>query len=219
MSNWGRVLEEKGDYPGAERSYQQALEILQRSLGGENLISAKVLANLGQLKLDQGNYGEAERYDRQALEIRRKLAGANTPLVASSLIDVAEALDLEGDSADAEPLLRQALDIRTKTFAPGHIALISAEVRLGEVLLDQHKTTAAETILRRAALAARQSPFPLLSWQIAEADIALGTCLAAEGKVEDGAKLIRQSEPPLHSHPNAALRRQSLRRASQFVAI
>jgi eukaryotic-like serine/threonine-protein kinase len=213
MGNWGHMLEEKGDDRAAEEDYRQALTILQQARGNENLGSAKILAYLGSLKLDEGDAREAERLGRQALEMRRKLAGADNPAVASSLIDVAEALDFEGNPAGAEPILRQALELRSRNFPAGHSALIDSDVRLGEVLVDERKYQQAEPILRQAAVAAHQSPFPLLPWQVAEADIALGTCLALEGNPSEGRRLIRQSETSMRSHPNAALRRRSLERA------
>ena len=136
-----------------------------------------------------------------------------SPAVASSLIDLGTALDFEGDFPAAELQLHQALDLRSTQLSAGHPDLIAAEVRLGGVLIDEHKYEEAEPLLQRASLAAQQSPFPLLPWQVAEADMALGACLVREGKLADGQKLIRQSEGAVRSDPHSSLRRRSLSRA------
>jgi hypothetical protein len=109
--------------------------------------------------------------------------------------------------------LHQALGLRSTQLNAGHPDLIAVEVRLGEVLIDEHKYAEAEPLLQRASLAAQQFPFPLLPWQVAEADMALGACLVGEGKLADGQKLIRQSEGAVRSDPHSALRRRSLSRA------
>ena len=57
MNNWARMLQEKGDYKGAEQSYQQAITIFRKEKGPSSWGLAKMLANLGLLRADEGNYG------------------------------------------------------------------------------------------------------------------------------------------------------------------
>ncbi len=218
IGNWGHMLEEKGDLRGAEQNYRQALAILQQTRGHDNLGAAKVLAYLGDLRLDQGNPQEAESFDREALEMRRRITGPGSPAFASSLMDLGTTLDFEGNFPAAELQLHQALALRSTQLSAAHPDLIAAEVRLGEVLIDEHKYAEAEALLQRASVAARQSPFPLLPWQVAEADMALGACLDREGRLAEGQKLIRQSEGTARSDPHFALRRRSLSRASDSNA-
>lgn len=215
LNNWARLLQGQGDYPGAERFYRQALDLLGVGAGKPTWSVAKVEANLGVLHLDRGDYPGAERYARQALEWRQKLGGDTNPDVASSLTDVAIAMSFQGKNADAEPLLRQALDIRKQTLAPGHPKIIAAQVRLGEVLVLENKADAAEPLLREAVQATKGRQFPLLTWQAAEAESALGACLTSLGRTAEGESLIRQSTEGLRTHPEAALRKRALARSGR----
>jgi eukaryotic-like serine/threonine-protein kinase len=135
-------------------------------------VTARELLDQGAQRADRELAG-AERYARQALEMRRKLGGEEHPDVASSLIDVGVDRWFEGDPAGAEPLLREALKIREAKLEPGHPDTLEAQVRLGEVLTAEGKAAEAEPLLRQAVQSAHHPPFPLVPWQVAEAETAL----------------------------------------------
>ncbi|MGB6386153.1 MAG: serine/threonine-protein kinase [Terriglobales bacterium] len=207
LNNWARVLQEKGDYVQAETTFKQALETIKQANGPEGWAVAKVIQNLGLLQFDRGDYAGAERYAGQALDMDHKLGGEENPQAASALIDLAEDRAFQGDAASAEPLLRQALAIRKKEFSTGHPNVIATEVRLGEVLTAEGKAGEAEPLLREAFASARSAPFPLLAWQIAEAQSALGTCLVALGHSDEGEPLLKASQADLQKDPRPAFRR------------
>jgi tetratricopeptide (TPR) repeat protein len=215
LNNWARVLQEKGDYKGADESYQQAIAMIREANGPESWNLAKMLANRGLLLADQGNYAEAEQLQRQALAMRQKLGGNESPDLASSLINLALVRSLQHDPASAESLLRQALEIRKKELAAGHPTIISAETRLGEVLNDEGKTAEAETLLQQAVAEVHAVPFPVTAWQIAEPEVALGAVLAGSGRRAEGDKLLHDPESRLKDYPEAALHRQILERAER----
>jgi len=207
VGNWGRLLQLKGDYGQAEKSLKQALEIISNANGPLDWSAAAVVANLGTLQFDRKDYPAAERYARQALDIAHKLHGDENPQAVAALIDLAEARVFQGDAASAEPLLRQAFAIRKKEFSPGHPNVVAAEVRLGEVLTAEGKAPEAEPLLREAIASARSAPFPLLPWQIAEAQSALGTCVVALGRSAEGEQLLKSSLADLQKDPRPAFRR------------
>jgi tetratricopeptide (TPR) repeat protein len=136
----------------------------------------------------------------------QKLGGDENPQTASALINLGEARSFQGDAAGAEPLLRQALQIRKKTLPSGHPNVIAAQVRLGEVLTAEDKPTEAEPILREALGATKSAPFPLLPWQIAEVQSALGTCLIALHRTSEGEPLLKSSQADLQKDPRPAFR-------------
>ncbi|HUO15386.1 MAG TPA: serine/threonine-protein kinase [Verrucomicrobiae bacterium] len=213
LNNWARLLQEKGDYKGADEAFQQAISIFRKEKGPSSWGLAKMLANLGLLRADESDYAEAERLERQAMEMRQKLGGNESPDFASSLVNVALLRSLQHDPESAEPLLRQALDIRKKELSPGHPAIISVETRLGEVLIDEGKPSEAEPVLHQAVSEIHAVPFPLTAWQVAEPEIALGVAVAAVGQNTEAAKLLHEFEPRLRNYPEMALYRQILRRA------
>jgi len=206
LNNWGRLLQQKGDYPQAEKTFKQALETITNASGSLDWSAARVTASLGVLEFDSGDYAAAERYARQTLDIAHKLGGEENPQAVAALIDLANAKAFQGDPASAEPLLRQALAVRRKQFSPGHPNVIAAEVRLGEVLTAESKAAEAEPLLRETLASARSAPFPLLPWQIAEAQSALGTCLVALGRSAEGEQLLKASQADLQKDPRPAFR-------------
>lgn len=206
LNNWARVLQEKGDYDQSEIAFKQALQTIIQATGPEGWSVAKVLANLGLLRFDRGDYAGAERYARQALDMDHKLGGDENPQTALALVELAEDRAFQGDPASAEPLLRQALAIRKKEFSQGNPNVIAVEVRLGEVLTAEGKAPEAEPVLRDAFRSARSAPFPLLPWQIAEAQSALGTCLMALNRASEAEPLLAASRADLQKDPRPAFR-------------
>ena len=219
LNNWARVLQAKGDYDGAEKTYIQALTLLQENHQAENWSAAKIEANLSALQLDRRDYAAALRYGLQALDLRRKLGGDENPDVASSLVDVGLARAFSGDASAAETEMRSALEIRKHLFNAGHPNIVASQVRLAEVLISENKLPEADAILRDATQAAAQSPFPLPAWRLAEVHNALGACLVAEGRKEDGYHLLRDSIDGLRTYPQAALRRAALRRSAHLLGL
>jgi serine/threonine-protein kinase len=206
LNNWARVLQAKGDYPRALEYFDRILSMLKKTNAAQTWPAAQIRANVGILYFDRGEFAEAERNARDALELRRRLGGDGTPAFADSLIQVAEDRAFQGDPQGAEPLLRSALDIRRRKLWPGHPAIRTAEVRLGEALLAEHKAGEAEPLLREAVDAAAHEPFPLPSWQIAEAKNAYGECLKMIGREREAAPLLRESRAALASDPRPPFR-------------
>ena len=201
QNNWAHLLQEKGDYAGAKATYDEAFKTMQEVNGTNSWQAARVRINLGQLKFDRGDYSGAEHDFTEILSLVRKLGGDDHPQVAALLVAVAEAKMFQGQSAAAEPLLRQALSIRKRKLDPSHTAIISAEVRLGEALTAQGRSAEAEPLLRHALGSARSSSFPLMPWQVGEAEGALGECLFTLGHEPEADQLLRQSRGDLEHHP------------------
>ena len=208
LNNWARVLQAKRDYTGADEVFTQALRLIRESSGPQSWAAAKVLSNLGLLQLDRGDYAAAERYARQALEMRTALGGDdNNNDVAASLIEVGVAREYQNDPASAEQLFRQALGSRRK-FPPWHPDLLAAEIRLGEVLMTEGRLNVAEPLLREAVSSAHSAPFPLLPWQVAEAEVTYGVCLAKLGRGAESQIVLSKGLPALSTYPEAAMRRK-----------
>jgi tetratricopeptide (TPR) repeat protein len=208
LNNWARVLQAKRDYAGAEKVFMQALVLLRES-SPQSWTTAKILSNLGLLQLDRGDYAAAERYARQALEMRIALGGDdNNNDVAASLIEVGVAREYQNDPASAEQLFRKALGSRRKKFPAWHPDLLAAEIRLGEALMTEGRLSQAEPLLRDAVSGAHSAPFPLLPWQVAEAEVTYGVCLARLGRSAESKAALSGGVPALNTYPEAAMHRQ-----------
>ena len=91
LDNLAWLLEDKGDYAGAEPLYRSALAIRKKALGPDHPDTATSLNNLAGLLEDMGDYAGAEPLYRRALAIFEKVFGANdrrTQQVRKSLRDV-----------------------------------------------------------------------------------------------------------------------------------
>ena len=79
-----------------------------------------------------------------------------------------------------------------------------AQVRLGEALTAQGRAVEAEPLLRQALRSTADSPFPLVRWQVGEAEGALGTCLSMLGQHSEADQLLQLSKGDLEHHPRPA---------------
>jgi len=190
---------------------------VQQVNGPENWTVAKILSYLGLLQLDRGDLAGAEQYARQALQMRRKLGRSEHPDVAASLIEVAMAREFQHDPGSAEVLFREAFEIRRKKLYAAHPDTAAAEVRLGEALVEEGKASAAEPLLREATTTLNREPFPVQSWQLADANTQLGIFLRKLGRLRDGETLVKAGLPELSSYPEPAMRRRLLRLASLSI--
>lgn len=213
--NWGLYLQEKGDYSEAEKSDKDALETAIKIGGPSTYYVERIEAGLGELEFDRGQYAGAETYTRQALDLSRKLGGEDSPEFASVLIDLGEDRVFQKDPASAEPMLREALRIRKEKFNPGSPPVVTAQVRLGEDLILEGKTAEAEPLLRDSLHSLKSEPFRVPVWEIAEAESALGACLAAV-KNPEGEKLLRSSQSDLATDPRPAFRHPASARTAAF---
>jgi len=201
----GRLNEHEDRFDAAERDYRTALDLFKKT-NSPKWMSAGTLDSLSELELDRRNYPAAERLAQQALALLREAGRDDDPLVSGVLIDAGLARELSGHAAEAEPLFRRALELRQAKLQPDHPAVIAAEVRVGEALTDSGRAVEAEPMLAHAAAVAHNPPVPLLAWQVAEAEQALGACLTALGRSNEGSALLDRSRQGLKSHPRAAIR-------------
>jgi tetratricopeptide (TPR) repeat protein len=188
----------------------------------ESWAVAKIDGNLGGLAFDQAHYQEAERFGKAALEMEKKLGADDTPIIATSLLEVSLDHLYQGDSDAAESLARHALRIRVHTLKPQNPAIMAAELRLAEVLAVEGKFSEAEPYLERSVQYVHHPPFPLLGWQVAEAEQDYAFCEQALGRPD---KFRFSTQPSdLKNDPQpvfreaAAIRLPALARRTRLLA-
>jgi tetratricopeptide (TPR) repeat protein len=202
-NNWARYLQAVGKYVDARKCYQQALAVAAKQ-SPESWAVAKIDSNLGGLAFAQGDYREAERLANVALEMEKKLGADNTPTIATSLLQVSLDRLYQGDAEAAESLARQALRIREHTLKPQNPAIVAAELRLAETLAAEGKFSEADPLLQRSVEYVHHPPFPLLRWQVAEAEQDYAFCERTLGKSVNFKLLTEPSD--LKNDPQPVLR-------------
>lgn len=114
------------DYDAAERNYQEALRIAQKT--GFVLGVTKYAGNLADLALDRKQWSEAEAVARKALVLAKRVR--HRELIAANYLRIATALAHQDQPVEGMPFARRALDIFTALRAP---ELASAEETLREL--------------------------------------------------------------------------------------
>lgn len=137
LSNFGQLLQARGDAARAERYYRRSLGLLRRLYGSRHLEISNVLHNLAYVSSLQGKNAEAINILREELAIRRALLNQNHPDIAHTLSELGSVLTVVGDANAAEPLQRQALAVMRRCYGDEHPDTASVLINLfGSI---QHK--------------------------------------------------------------------------------
>lgn len=108
-------------HPEDARSlFIQAIKILRKLIGKENLYIATSLNNLLCIYYEQKLFKKAEYLGRNALKIRKKLLVSEHPDIAESLDNLASVYREQERYLNAEQLYKQSLEMRKKTFGTDH---------------------------------------------------------------------------------------------------
>ncbi len=118
--NRGRVCKFKGDYPEAEKWYNESKFIREKALGKEHPDYASTLNNLGTLYMATGNYEKAEIMLLETKDIRRKALGTEHPDYAAILSTLGLLYTDMGDYEKAEPLMLESKVIRERNLGKEH---------------------------------------------------------------------------------------------------
>lgn len=117
LSHLGELYRNISNYPEAEKSFLEALAMVEKSEGKSSLDYAVLLNNLGYLYRLMGNYDKSEKYLTEALAAHEKTGGKESAEYAivlnnSGLLKVAQ-----GNYEKAENFYTQALSIQKKNAA------------------------------------------------------------------------------------------------------
>ncbi|WP_417731252.1 CHAT domain-containing tetratricopeptide repeat protein [Rosistilla oblonga] len=142
----GDLQAASGEWQGAERSFQESLQLLSDNLGADDwrTIDARLLLDelklwqrlsdlqrmqlerSGELQQQQMALYQAGEFDKsvsvaqQAIQIEKGIVGANHPQIAESLDTLAVMYLNQGKLANAETLYAESMGIRKKVFGERH---------------------------------------------------------------------------------------------------
>ncbi|MCB1054360.1 MAG: tetratricopeptide repeat protein, partial [Acidobacteria bacterium] len=142
----GMVQTDLGEYEASERSFLEAIEVLERHLPESRADLGLALSSLGQLYRVEGRTDSAEGPLRRSVELAEPEGGT---VLAHRLGHLATVRQRQGDLEEAEALARRAVDI-SWSLAGGEMALAETSNALGEVLRNKTEYREAEEHLRRA---------------------------------------------------------------------
>ena len=139
LSNLALAMREGGYFNYAEHYALQAMAILERHFGPDDVSLVPSLNVLAEAAVSQARYSEARKFAMRAVAIGPD-AGAH---YGTALHNLAAVYQAEGDFQDAAEFYRQALSVREKVLPPGH-----PYIRLTRAALEQVQRS-AKTVARR----------------------------------------------------------------------
>jgi DNA-binding winged helix-turn-helix (wHTH) protein/tetratricopeptide (TPR) repeat protein len=184
LGNIAEVLYLRGDLPGAEKLYEETLEI-RASMDSSD--APYVLYRLADLRLAEGRVQDARRLAERAIESYRS-AGGSYQYLTGAMVVLAETLRAEDNLEGARSEYQQTLDIRQKT---GEVELVAeSQQGLAELALDEGQPHQAESLLRTAITEfEKESVDP----GAATAYVSLSRALAAEGKLHEARAAVERA--------------------------
>jgi eukaryotic-like serine/threonine-protein kinase len=189
MTNLGGLLRDRGHYDEAERLARDALDMRRQLLQPDHPSIATSLSVLGAVLRDQGRLDEAEPLLNEALSIYRARLGPDHPFTGIVLHSLGLTAHRRQAYDAAERWYRESIRTLASDTVP-NADRARPLVALGDLLLAQGRAREAEPLYREAR-DLRRSLLPASHWYIAEADIALGHCLAVLQQYDEAEPLLR----------------------------
>lgn len=143
-------LIEAGDYEGAQRKLEIALQREEIRHGQQHPNVAFCLNYLGEVHYEQEQYRQAREYFERALIIYETNEAANQAEVASCLTNLGAVLRKQHDFPRARQALERSLQILTTKFGRQHIEVSSTLNALGNIFLDEGRFADAQSYYEQA---------------------------------------------------------------------
>jgi CHAT domain-containing protein/tetratricopeptide (TPR) repeat protein len=153
LNNLGIINNQQGNLISAQRYFDEAVFIIKKCIGDDNLLYAMALSNLGLLLVDLGQYESAEEYLIKSLEIRQKNLGEESYDYTASVNNVGHLYFTSGKYKEAILYFERALQIKKILRDRNLISnndLILAYKNLGMSLLKMGDLKSAEKQLFQA---------------------------------------------------------------------
>lgn len=143
-------LSAQGHYTEAARIGEQAVEVLENTLGPDHPDTVTALNNLAQVYHNLGNYTKALPLAQRVLTTLEKRQGATHPDTARALNNLASLHSDMGDYAQALLLYQRALMMFEQARGPGHPDTATALNSLGTLYEKMGDYAQALPLLQRA---------------------------------------------------------------------
>jgi serine/threonine-protein kinase len=134
----------------AETYYREALDVVSRDAGPDDLDVASARANLAMSLQEQSRFPEAQQLELQALATNEKILGPDHPLTMSARRDVGLAYYHLGEYAKARTAFEQVLVAQRAKLGNEHPAIAGTDINLGLTLTDAGDLDGAERVSLQA---------------------------------------------------------------------
>lgn len=148
-NNLATVYQAQGKYSEAERLYNQAVSIWEKTLGPKHPYIGQSLNNLGGLLKSLGRYDEAISLYNRILPLLEKAFSKDHLLFADCANNLAVVYNAKGRYKDAKPLYKQALRIREDILGNSHPLVGQSLNNLAELYHTEGLLSEAEPLYLR----------------------------------------------------------------------
>jgi class 3 adenylate cyclase/tetratricopeptide (TPR) repeat protein len=148
IADLGWLAEKRGDLPGAEKRYLEALDTRQRAGAGEDAAAAKLLSDLGWVEVEQARFDRAHDLLERGLALREKLSGPESDDVADALTSLAYVHFKLGRYQQAADLLRRVIAIDDRLHGANSVQSASARNNLAVQLREMGRLDEALDLYR-----------------------------------------------------------------------
>jgi tetratricopeptide (TPR) repeat protein len=144
-----------GEYAAAEPYYEEAIEIIQKVLGDDNIEGANTLIKLAEVLKNQQYYDDAKNVYQEALQIRRQCLGVHLDVVQvlNNLGDLCKRL---GDFSGALMYYEESLVIREQILGEYHQDVAQSVHAVAAMYDLQGDFVEAERLFQRALVLRRK---------------------------------------------------------------
>jgi len=200
--------------PTAQSPLDVAAQRIDRELGDEPELQARMFTMLGRTYERMGFHAKALPLEERALEIGRRSLGPDNIVLAQSLNNLGVLYREQGSLTKAEPLLRESLALRRRLLGTEDKDVAITLVELARVLVDSGRSDEAEPYLRES-LAIRRKVFGEEHRETATSKSDLGRLLLRRGDLAAAEPFLRENvATTVHvlgaDHPNSAAANSSL---------
>jgi serine/threonine-protein kinase len=193
----GRVLEDRGAYPEAITTLEQAAR-MESSGGNATPELDEILSELANTHFYLGHFATSDSINQHVLAMSRKLYGPNHPHVANDLINLG-AIQFElGHYKEAEQFYRQALSINQAWYGKDNAETASNLTLLGRTLIREDRYDEAMTTLQEA-LKTQERVYGKVHPRVASALNEIGSVALQRKKLDEAESAFRRMIDIYHS--------------------
>ena len=192
----GQALGVLGRHGEADAHFDEAVPILESTLGAEHRLVLATLNNVAVLRQGAGNLAGAEVLQRRLVEIGRRLHGERHDLVGDSLQNLATVLAQQDRLVEARALYEQVSAIYEEALGADNFKRALPSLSLSGIHLKQGQHALAER-RARAALAILERALPAGHFITAVAQCRVARGLAGAGRPADAAPFFDRASPVL----------------------
>ncbi len=198
LSYLGGLLSERDRYDEALPLQQEALALVEATVGADHPYAAFALNDLSISQVELGEQEAALASLDRALTISRDHLGSDHPFTATMLYNRASVLRDLGRSDEALAAYAEALAARRRALPEGHQEIGISLTGLGNLLRKLGRPAEAEALLQDA-LAIREAGLPAPHWATAVAQGNLGLALLAQRRFGEAEAHLKASHRTLQA--------------------